>query len=522
MSKRNHHIILALLLVVYLVNGIAAIPSLSVTHDEGDHLSYGARVLKLHPEKVVPFEDASTMPVSGVNALPRAVEQVLTGGSLHKTDGGVSDILMGRYMTLLVCLLICLLVYRWTKEIAGDNAALLALVFTVFCPNLNANNYLVTTDSYAALLTLASGYFFYRFLCYSSWKDFVLFSAAIGFSQATKQSLILLFFFFGILSLLVLIKRKTLFSHFRINLWRLAVFVAVVLLVINTAFLFSGSGRALANYDFKSGFFLQMKSWPVISQLPLPLPAPFVDGFDQVKYMLGLGSGHAETSPRSYLFGMYFTGNGPWYYYPCVILFKTPLSIWVSFIILAALLFSRKIKNRMGVLFPLILAFFFIGSVILLNTSQHSVRHLLMIYPLFYVSLGCIAAREWKGCRPILGIILVYSVATFYSYFPNVISYTNELLWNKTMVYKTLASSNIDFGQGRHLLDKFLAKNPGVTVAPLQPGSGRFVLGINEYLDLRATGNYAWLRNFEPVSHIDHCYLLFEITPDDLNKARPE
>ncbi|PZR25631.1 MAG: hypothetical protein DI535_17590 [Citrobacter freundii] len=517
MSKRNHYIIVVLLLAAYLVNGIIAIPSLSVTHDEGDHLSYGIRVLKLHPEKVIPFEDASTMPVSGINALPRAVEQVVAGGSLIKTDGGVSDIIMGRYMTLLVCLLICLLVYRWAREIAGNEAALLALFFTVFCPNLSANNYLVTTDSYAALLTLATGYFFYRFLLYSSWKDFICFSAAIGFSQATKQSLILLFFFFGIMSVLVLLKRKTLFSHFRKNLLRFVVFISVVLLVINIAFLFDGTGRALADYDFKSNFFLQMKTWPVISRLPLPLPAAFVDGFDQVKYMLGLGSGHSETSPRSYLFGEFFTGNGPWYYYPCVILFKTPLGVWISFIILAVLLFTNKIRNRTAVLFPLVLAFFFLAFVMLLNTSQHSVRHLLMIYPLFYISLGSIASVKWKGYKPVLTAVVIYSIATFYYYFPNMISYTNELLWNKTKVYKTIASSNIDFGQGKYHLNHFLLKNPDVRIAPLEPAAGRFILGINEYLDLRATGNYAWLRKFAPVSQVDHCYLLFLLTPGDIN-----
>lgn len=171
----------------------------------------------------------------------------------------------------------------------------------------------------------------------------------------------------------------------------------------------------------------------------------------------------------------------------------------------------------MDVLFPVVLALFFIASVMLLNTSQHSVRHLLMIYPLFYISLGSIASVKWKGYKPVLAALVIYSLATFYYYFPNVISYTNELLWNKTKVYKTIASSNIDFGQGKYQLNNFLLKNPDVKVAPPEPAAGRFVLGINEYLDLRAAGNYAWLRKFEPVSQVDHCYLLFSITPGDIN-----
>ena len=115
--------------------------------------------------------------------------------------------------------------------------------------------------------------------------------------------------------------------------------------------------------------------------------------------------------------------------------------------------------------------------------------------------------------------LIVYSIATFYSYFPNLISYTNELLLNKTKVYKTIASSNIDFGQGGLYIAAYLERNPQVKWAPLKPATGEFVIGINEYLDLRGTGNYAWLRNFEPTSQVDHCYLLFSVTADALKSA---
>jgi len=516
MSRKNHYIVVVLLFAVYLINGLIAIPRLSITSDEGDHLLYGIRVLQLHPEKVRPFEDASTMPISALNALPRAVEQVTASEKLVKTDGGVSDIFSGRYITLLVCLLVGLFIHKWSKELAGENAALFSLFLFVFCPNLNANNYLLTTDSYSALLTLLTGYYFYRFLQHSGWKDFILFSAFIGISQATKQSLILLFFFFGVLSLVILIKRGSLFSRFRINLGRLLALTGIVLLMINIAFLFNGTGRPLDAYHFSSNFFIRMKAWPLISHLPMPLPVPFLEGFDQVKYMLSLGSGHEETSARSYLFGSYFTGKGVWYYYPCVILFKTPLSIWVSLCLLGVQMIRKKIKDTNGTGYPLLLAFFFVAMVMLLNTSQHSIRHLLMIYPLIYVSLGSLAASSFRGKKYYFGVIVLYSISTFYYYFPNLVSYTNELLWNKTNVYKTIASSNIDYGQCSLFAEEYLRRNPGVQWAPLQPAAGKFIIGINNYLDLRGSGEYAWLRNFKPEQQVDHCYLFFNVTEEAL------
>jgi 4-amino-4-deoxy-L-arabinose transferase-like glycosyltransferase len=518
MNKRIHHIIVGLLFVIYFLNGILAIPQLSVTADEGDHLSYGIRILKLHPEKVIPFEDASTMPVSAINALPRAVQQIVAKNELSKNDGGVSDILAGRYMTLVVCALICLFVYKWAKDTGGPDAGLFALFLSIICPSLNANNYLVTTDSYAALVTLLSGYFYYRFLQHSSWKNFICFSAMIGLAQVTKQSLILLFLFFAVVSIVVLASRGSVIRRWQINLFRLVVFCSVILLVINIAFLFNGTGKALYEYDFKSNFFSATKGWPLLSRIPLPLPEPFISGFDEVRYMLDLGSGHSETSPRSYLFGEYFTGKGPLYYYPCILLFKTPLGVWISLIVLMVLMFRKRVSNLRAVLFPMVYALFFIVMVVSLNTSQHSTRHLLMIYPLIYVSLGNIAASRWRAKKVYLAMMVTYSVITFYAYFPNLIAYTNELLWNKTKVYKTIASSNIDFGQGGKMIRSFLKDNPGVSFAPLIPESGKFVLAINDYLDLYGTGRYEWLRNFEPQKHVSHCYLYFDITSDALNR----
>ena len=116
-------------------------------------------------------------------------------------------------------------------------------------------------------------------------------------------------------------------KRFRINLTRLVILTLIVLFIINLAYLFNGTGQSLSDYHFRSGFFQNLQQGKLISSIPLPLPAPFIDGFDIVKYMLSLGSGHEETSHRSYLLGKYFTGNSVPYYYSAVLLFKTPLTV---------------------------------------------------------------------------------------------------------------------------------------------------------------------------------------------------
>ena len=102
--------------------------------------------------------------------------------------------------------------------------------------------------------------------------------------------------------------------------------------------------------------------------------------------------------------------------------------------------------------------------------------------------------------------------------FPNLLSYTNEFIANKKNAYKVFADSNLDFGQGRFTIEQYFEKHPEVKLAAIEPAEGKFVLGINYYIDLNRTGKYAWLRKFKPVSHIEHCFLLFTIRSEDLNK----
>jgi hypothetical protein len=516
-SNRLYFYLRIFLFAVYFINGIIIINLNSVASDETDHMYYGLRMLKGQPQKINPYEDGSTMPVSAFNALPRAVEQILHPG-LKKTDGGISDAIHGRYITLLICVLAAFFVYRWSKEMFGEKAGLFSLFLFVFCPNLQANIPLVGTDAYAMLFTLSSAYYFRKFVLYSGWRNFILFSIQIGLAQVAKQSLFLLPTFFGVIALIVLLQRGSLIKRFKVNLGRLVLFTLIVLLIINIAFLFNGTGQALHQYHFRSATFQNIQQWTILNKIPLPLPAPFIEGFDLVKHMLSMGSGNPEVSGRSYLLGNYFTSNALWYYYSVIILFKTPLTVLLMLATVLIAYFKNPFSktNFFTTGFPLLLAFFFIIFISLNNTSQHGLRHLIMIYPLFYVCFGQLMNWKLFQSKIALVAVLLYSLVTFYFYFPNLLSYTNELIWDKKNAYKVLASTNIDHGQCNMALNKYLANHTEVKWPESAPQAGEFILGINDYLDLKITGKYTWLKNFEPYDHVDHCYLLFRITETDL------
>jgi len=127
--------------------------------------------------------------------------------------------------------------------------------------------------------------------------------------------------------------------------------------------------------------------------------------------------------------------------------------------------------------------------------------------------------KVWKKIA--VTVACLYSVATYYYYFPNLISYTNELITDKKMAYKIMSDTNLDYGQGQFWLEDYLKKHPDVKIADSLPGTGKLIIGVNEFLDIYDRHNYDWLnKNFEPTAHFKHCFLIFNIRENDLREKR--
>lgn len=511
-----------LLFLIYLINGIFIIPQISITNDEQHHFSYSLRVLKGHPEKTFIYDDGSTMPISVLNIIPRAVEQ-LTHPGLKKTDWGFADIEHGRYMTLLFCMLIGVFIYKWSKRLYGEKAAIFSLFLFVFCPNLNASATLLTTDAFAALFTVSTLYYFWKTLKTKSWTDLLLFSASIGMAQLAKQSLTHLLIICPLYLFFYLLRQKKLTKNIGRRLLRISVFIIVLLTVINIGFLFQGVGKSLGDYQFRSHFFNKVQSsLAFIKNVPLPFPEPYVSGLDLTKNMDEIGPGHPHTTgSNNYLFGE--QRSGPfWYYYSVILFFKLPLLTLIGIIILATSALSRirKIKffNGNPIVFSLIYLMVFFSFFV---NFEPGVRHILILLPLLYILLGKLAILDYrKTTTKVITIITVlYYLSTFYYYYPNLISYTNELIWHKKNAYKIMADSNLDYAQGKYWLTAYMKENPAIKLPTSKPDTGRFVLTVNDYLNLRQADTLNWLcNNFKPVTHFHHCYLIFDITNTELKQ----
>lgn len=504
--------ILSLLIVLYLINGICSINALSITADEGSHLAFGIKMLKGDPSRTNPEKDNSKMPISVLNAIPRAVEQLLNK-DLSKNDFGISDTIKGRYVTLFFSVLIILLVFHWSKRLYGINAGLFSAFLFVCCPNNIANAVLVTTDTYSVFFLLATMYFLWRYCNTGSNKHFIWFAVMLGLSQLVKQSLFHLYVLTPLCLAIyaIVTKEKIVLSKLFRNL---LIAITISWVIINTGFIFWHMNMKLGNYHFMSSLFQKVQQW-FPGWLPVPLSESFVSGLDQAKYYDQLGGGFINSSFANVtILGKSSTGGSFWYYYFVSFFFKTPipylvLAGWAKYFLYIKLRFRNFIRNEFFLFAPMV---YFLLLMSFMYKTQCGIRHIIFIYPLLFIFCGIVykyaVSKTEQMTMILLSLWLMMSVG---QYFNNYYPYTNEFIGDKKNAYRYVGAGNLNFTQAEYLVDDYLQKHPDVSHAPEEPKAGKFVLDIDRYLDIWNTGKYQWLRKLKPVRQVEYSYLLFDV-----------
>ena len=492
--------------VLYLLLATVSIFYDDITYDEQDHLNYGIRILKgKSSRQQVGADFNTTMPISALNALPRAVEQLMND-SLEKKDGGAMDVKRGRFITVLATLLLLGYFFAFGKAIAGFAAGCWAMFLGAVDPNILAHSRLVTTDLYGTLAFVAVLFHLYQWQVKKSSPHFYFWCIALAFAQCCKVNNILLYPICLFIILGYRFSQQQIFS-WRVFFQQFAFFVFIHLLLINAAFLFYHTGMALEEYQFRSAFFQQLKqSW--IGGIPVPLPQSYIDGFDLTQFERESFTGTAQ----NYLLGELRYKEGFWTYYIFCWFVKTPLltQILILIAIFAALRNKRFRK-------PLLFFFLLPSLVVLIFLSSSSVqsgyRYLLPVLSLSLISAG-VLIKEWIQQLPrFSGIILcvVLAIPAFMN-FQNFIAYTSEWLWPKKNAYRYLSDSNLNWGQRQKQIGTVLKNNPQFIFEPPEPVTGLIVVDINKLTGIIEPKQFAWLReHYEPVTVIEGTYLLFDV-----------
>ncbi|HEX7180574.1 MAG TPA: glycosyltransferase family 39 protein [Thermoanaerobaculia bacterium] len=350
--------------------------------------------------------------------------------------------LFGRLPVVALGLLLGWLVFRWARELYGEEAGLVALLFAAFCPSLIAHAHLATVDAGFAAFAVLALWLFWRFVHDPSPGRLAACGVALGLAQLSKFSALLLYPVFILLGAAALVRgeRFPLVRGRTRIAWSLASLAAIFLLsllVIDAGYLFQGVGRTLSQYPFQSRLARTATSF-LPAGLPVPLPSAYLTGFDTIQHINDVGE-----FPE-YLFGRW-SREGSRAYYLVAILFKTPLPLLAAFL-LAPFARFREARGQYFVWLP---AFFLLAYFSLFSRVNYGIRYVLPVLPLLMVwaarLVPWVKARGRAVRTAALLLLLAYPLSALLAT-PDTVSYFNLLA--RGQGDRILLDSNIDWGQG--------------------------------------------------------------------------
>jgi Dolichyl-phosphate-mannose-protein mannosyltransferase len=517
--KNKSRIGLFLICLFYLINGIHYIRTQSITTDESGFYNYAKRLIRGYPERMDPAIDNSKTPVIVLNLIPRIAEQ-LNDPEKHKSDWGAEDIKHGRYISLIISLLVILVVYKWSKELYGEGAGLFSAFLIALNPNIIALAGLVTTDAYSVLFLLLPFYFLWKTITGRSFLYFILFSLATAFAQLTKPSLFHLYVLLPITLLIYVFAYRPAIRIAGI-LRCLAIFLVIQWFIINLGYYFYGTNKLLGNYHFTSQLFQSVQNL-LPAGLPVPLPEPFLEGLDLSKYYDQLGGGYPYSSfGKITILGRSSVGGSFWYYYLISIIFKTPITYFILMAWVVFFRFRKRSSQGIGrhILFLIMPVFYFFFMLSFFYKTQLGIRHIIFLYP--FICILCssvIPYADTNAKKRTIGFLSLYLMISVLYYWGNYFPYTNELVPDKTFAYKIVGAANLEFHQSTDKAMDYLKEHPNVKPAGGTPGTGDFLIRLDNYMGIWGTHTYDWISSINPYGQVAFDYLLVHVDSAGLKK----
>jgi hypothetical protein len=487
----------------------------------------------------------------------------------------VQIVLLGRLPIIALGLVLGAVVFRWTREMFGVKAGLLALALYAFDPNLIAHSRLSTTDlGLAAWMTIAL-WRLWAWLERPSAQNLVWTGAAAGAAMATKFTGLTLAPVFALVAALYPGPKRVSglgFQGFKLNL-RPPIFKVEPM---RASLLTKDEGNGVVRLEPETLNLKRETSFGLLARRALALLLAALvallvvwavygfelrGGLPAATYWHGLRKIWSEYSLGypTFLLGR-LSRTSWWYYFPLAFALKTPLPTLVFFAVGAAALLWR---GRWRAALPVLIPPTFLMLAALFSPLAIGYRHILPILPFVIVTAGAgingqllIVNRQLlmgKLARLVLHftfcVLIVWHVIGAVRIFPHHLSYFNELAGPSSNWHNLLVDSNLDWGQDlialRQLMDSrgiehvrlayFGTAMPeayGIRYTPL-PGFLRFLFGsevdaYNPYtpepgwyaisatslhlgLVYRYVDLYAYFRDKMPVARAGHSIHLYYV-----------
>lgn len=364
-------------------------------------------------------------------------------------ESGVSArriVFFGRLPSVALAGLLGLLLWRWTRAMAGPTAAAIALTLYAFCPNILAHGHLVTTDVPLTLFVVATAACLWQARRTGGTRWIVAASGCIALSMVTKFSAFSYAPAWAALALWPSERRAPRRGAFHGALLAAASFAFTELLVFAcyggatdwTAFRTLGlEGRGVTPETMSA---LRRVPYEVLSRVPWP-SADFARGLKDI--LLYTEAGHPV-----YLLGK--TADRGWWWAPFVTLF---FKMSLPLILFTAIGIAHLVRHRLDRTADL--AFLAIPALLVLATNVAAnlgigVRHLLPMFPFLMAFAAWPMRAGLPASRPMrLGMIaiLAWQVAGAVAIRPHHLAFFNELARAAGGGERLLGDSNLDWGQ---------------------------------------------------------------------------
>ena len=405
--------------------------------------------------------------------------------------------LSARSVSILLSLIGAIYVMRWSQDLYGARAALIAAAIWTFCPFFLAHGGLATPDVGATVLIFAASYHFWRYLRTPSLSGSVTSGVLLGLAESAKFTAVLLPVVWCVLAAVRFSGRRedappTRWTSIAIHAGAV-LFVSI--LVLNSAYGWSGVGKRLGEFAFRSPSFTISPEAGVpneagatavnrfrgtwLGRVPVPFPERYLLGFDDQLWDFEARGFY------KYLGGELRTPDEPgWrHYYLYGLCVKWPLGSWGLLAGATALSCARV--NRRDVVSELSLvlpALTVIVSLSLKTGLNSHVRYILPALPfliVFMSRVGRWCERGGWSRSMLVGVAIFVNAVSVLHVHPHYLTYFNEAAGGPRGGINHLADSNLDWGQGLRALQEWLDEH-----APNQ----RIQLAYFGAMDPRLTG----------------------------------
>ncbi len=551
-NRRLEALLCAAALALFAWRELAAIRADGTTLDEPAHLAYGERGLARGTFERDYGMLNSKMPVSVLNALPVAAAERL---GLALPDE--RRIQLGRLPTVALGAMLAWLVWHWARTLFGFGGGMLALFLCTFCPNLLAHSHLVTTDAATALGMFAATYAFWRYRQRPGGRRLAVAAAAFGAAQLAKVTSLFLVPIFLLIVLCEWLRarfggaprqegasaraaadegaaagagetgeaglgagqsaeaaaasRASRRRRVVAALRTAAALLGGAIVALNLGFTGEKTLTRLTSYVPVSRPFQALAAVPLVRDVPIPVPLPYLSGLDMVARDVRAGTPsylHGRTSPHGFRA-----------YYLVALLIKLPAGTLALLALAAWLAATGRVRAAGAEAFLLVPPAFLLTFLSFAFEMQIGLRYLLPALPFLFVFAGRAAA--WRPAATPFGIavclLAAWTAVSSLASHPRYIPYFNELIGGQRNGYRWLTDSNVDWGQDNRYVREVVARHSPVPVwvEPGGPIAGRVAVGLTPLIT-----RHAWLRDhFQPAALVHGSWALFDVTAEQIERC---